>query len=108
MGRRPSAKRVAAEAGAHLVRTEVWQGVRAGEPVDLADSGLTGATWTFRCHVLNRHNGAEWVEVVGGRPGATAVRSFDPERIYATAGSRCGSGTRGRLPLTEEPRLPLG
>lgn len=111
MGRRPSAKQVAAEAGGHLVRSESWQGINAGDPVVVADTGLVGATWVFRCHVVNRNNGAEWIEVVGGRPLASAVRSFEPSRIYAVTGARGSSGAVGtgkRLSLLDEPRLPFG
>ncbi len=71
-----------------------------------------GADWRFRAHVLNRHNGTESIEVVGGRPGDRTVRSFDPGRIFAVTGkkrSRAGGGVpAGELSLAEAPQLPLG
>jgi len=72
---------------------------------------LRGASWTFRAHVRNGHNGTESVEVVGGRPGDRAIRSFEPGRIYAATGAtRRGSGPAlaGELSLAEAPQLPLG
>jgi hypothetical protein len=78
-------------------------------------SGLAirGADWEFRAHVLNRHNGDESIEVVGGRPGDRAVRSFDPARIFAVTAKKRPGGGRGRaipgeLSLAEAPQLPLG
>jgi len=76
-------------------------------------SGLSmrGANWEFRAHVRNRHNGDESVEVVGGRPGARAIRSFGPDRIFAVTGSRkrgAARATVGELSLADAPRLPLG
>jgi hypothetical protein len=72
---------------------------------------LRGAEWRFRAHVLNRHNGTESVEVVGGRPGENKIRSFGPERIFAVTGKRTrGSASRataGQLSLAEAPQLPL-
>jgi len=73
---------------------------------------LRGAEWRFRAHVLNRRNGTESVEVVGGRPGESTIRSFGPERIFAVTGKgarRSGSrATAGQLSLAEAPQLPLG
>jgi hypothetical protein len=75
--------------------------------------GIRGAEWEFRSHVLNRHNGTESVEVVGGRPGERRIRSFTPGRIFAVtrrSGSK-GGGDRaiaGQLSVAEAPRLPLG
>ena len=67
---------------------------------------VRGAQWTFVAHVRNGQTGAEWVEVVGGRPGARAVRSFRPEQIYPPGG---GGGSAGGPPsLAEAPRLPFG
>ena len=76
-------------------------------------SGLSmrGASWEFRAHVRNRNNGDESVEVVGGRPGDRAIRSFGPDRIFAVTGSRkrsAAKATVGELSLAEAPRLPLG
>jgi hypothetical protein len=76
-------------------------------------SGLTmrGATWAFRAYVHNRNNGTESVEVVGGRPGDRAIRSFEPERVFAvtSAGRRrsAAKATAGELSLAEAPQLPL-
>jgi len=76
-------------------------------------SGLSmrGAVWEFRAHVVNTKNGAESVEVVGGRPGDRAIRSFGPERIFAATGRRptgSAKSTEGQLSLAEAPQLPLG
>jgi hypothetical protein len=77
-------------------------------------SGLSmrGATWAFRAHVRNRNNGTESVEVIGGRPGDRAIRSFEPQRIFAVNGSTHGRSaaraTAGELSLAEAPQLPLG
>ena len=72
---------------------------------------MRGATWEFRAHVRNRNNGAESVEVIGGRPGDRVIRSFEPGRIYAvTAAGRKRSAARatsGELSLAEAPQLPL-
>ena len=73
---------------------------------------IRSAEWRFRAHVLNRRNGTESVEVVGGRPGETQIRSFGPERIFAVTrkrGSRAGgrNATAGELSLAEAPQLPL-
>jgi hypothetical protein len=73
---------------------------------------MRGASWVFRAHVLNRNNGTECVEVVGGRPGDRAIRSFGPERIFAVTGATRRRGTAravdGELSLAEAPQLPLG
>jgi hypothetical protein len=73
---------------------------------------VRSAEWRFRAHVLNHHNGTESIEVVGGRPGETKIRSFGPERIFAVTrkkGSRTGgrNATAGELSLAEAPQLPL-
>ncbi len=75
--------------------------------------GMRGATWEFRAHVVNRHNGTESVEVIGGRAGERRIRSFEPDRIYAVTGrSRPGGASdrsiAGQLSVAEEPQLPLG
>ena len=77
-------------------------------------SGLSmrGVSWSFRAHVLNRNNGTESIEVVGGRPGDRAIRSFEPGRVFAATGSGRGKGparaTAGELSLAEAPQLPFG
>ena len=72
---------------------------------------MRGATWEFRARVVNTKNGAECVEVVGGRPGDRTIRSFGPERIFAAKGRRPRGGAKapeGELSLAEAPQLPLG
>ncbi len=70
-----------------------------------------GAEWRFRAHVLNRNNGTESIEVVGGRPGENKIRSFGPERIFAVSGKQRGGrsggrgATAGELSLAEAPQL---
>lgn len=110
--RPPSAGQVARQASDHLERSEAWNGLKRGDRVVVSGLAIRGADWEFRAHVLNRHNGTESVEVVGGRPGDRRVRSFEPERIFAlTAKLRSGTGrTRaiaGELSVAEAPRLPL-
>lgn len=76
----------------------------------IADTRLRGATWEFRAHVRNERNGAESVEVVGGRPGARTVRSFDPARVFAPSSRarRAGGVPAGELSLADAPQLPFG
>jgi hypothetical protein len=80
--------------------------------VVISGLSLRGATWAFRAHVRNSHNGTESVEVVGGRPGDRTIRSFEPERVFAVtaAGRRrsAAKATAGELSLAEAPQLPLG
>jgi hypothetical protein len=93
------------------VRSEAWNGLRAGDPVVVAGVPMRGATWEFRAHVVNTNNGTESVEVVGGRPGDRTIRSFGPERIFAATGrSPKGSAkaVAGQLSLADAPQLPLG
>ncbi len=77
-------------------------------------SGLSmrGATWMFRAHVRNTNNGAESVEVVGGRPGDRVIRSFEPDRVFAVTGSgrrrSAAKATAGELSLAQAPQLPFG
>ncbi len=96
----------------HLDRTEQWNGLRAGDPVVVGGLRSRGDAWEFRAHIVNHRNGAESVEVVGGRRGERVVRSFDPKRIFAVRGpqgSRRATGAAtDRLSLAEEPQLPLG
>jgi hypothetical protein len=107
---RPSAKRAAADAAAHLRRSETWHGLRAGDPVSIEGVRGRGSTWEFRAWVVNEHNGSESIEVVGGRPGDRKMRSFAPDRVYALSRrrrSRAGSG-EAQLSLADEPQLPFG
>jgi hypothetical protein len=106
---RPSAKRVAAEAAAHLQRSETWHGLRAGDPVVIEGVRGRGVTWEFRARVVNDRNGSESIEVVGGRPGDRKVRSFAPDRVYAvTRRGRGRAGNESKLSLEDEPQLPFG
>ena len=108
-----AARRAAVEASEHLERSPTWNGLRAGDRVVVSGLGIRGAAWEFRAHVLNRHNGTESIEVVGGRAGDRRIRSFGPERIFAVSG-RATTGRSdkrsiaGELSLAEAPQLPLG
>ena len=93
------------------MRSDTWNGLRAGDPVVVSGAGPRGAIWEFRAHVRNTRNGAESIEVVGGRPGDRTIRSFGPERIFAATGGRAGrtsAAAVGRLSLAEAPQLPFG
>jgi hypothetical protein len=96
------------------VRSDTWNGLRAGDKVRVSGLALRGAEWQFRAHVLNTHNGTESIEVAGGRPGENKIRSFGPERIFAVTGKKKGGrpgngGTgAGELSLAEAPQLPFG
>ncbi len=87
---------------ADLRRSIRWAGLRPGDPVQVDGTRLRGATWEFVAHVKNAVTGEEWVEVVGGRPGDRAVRSFQPQQLYAPA-ARPGRD----LSLADAPGLPL-
>lgn len=88
---------------ADLMRSARWAGLRAGDPVQVAGTRIRGASWSFVAHVANAETGEEWVEVVGGRSGDRAVRSFRPDQLYAP------SSVPGRDPsLADAPGLPLG
>jgi hypothetical protein len=81
--------------------------------VIVAGLHMRGADWEFRAHVLNRHNGTESIEVVGGRPGDRKIRSFGPDRIFAAMGAKGSRGNperaiAGQPSLAEAPRLPFG
>ncbi len=94
------------------MRADRWNGLRAGDPVVVQGVAIRGARWEFRAHVVNLRNGAESIEVVGGRPGDRSIRSFEPERIYAVT-AKPGSRRRGNLgvegpSLADAPQLPLG
>jgi hypothetical protein len=73
---------------------------------------IRGADWEFRAHIVNRRNGTESIEVVGGRSGDRRVRSFEPHRIFPVMGSRGGHGSDGsisdRPSLADAPQLPFG
>jgi hypothetical protein len=87
---------------ADLQRTTRWAGLRSGDPVQVIGTRIRRASWSFVAHVANTETGEEWVEVVGGRPGDRAVRSFRPDQLYAA------SARPGRDPsLVEAPGLPL-
>ena len=68
---------------ADLRRTTRWAGLRPGDPVQVDGTRLRGASWEFVAHITNGETGEVWVEVVGGRPGDRAVRSFRPDQLYA-------------------------
>ena len=111
--RRPSARKVALEASDHLERSESWNGLRTGDPVIVSGLKIRGADWQFRAHIVNRHNGSESIEVVGGRSGDRKIRSFGPDRIFAVhkrSKSRANPdrAIEGQLSLADAPQLPLG
>jgi hypothetical protein len=88
---------------ADLRRTTRWAGLRPGDAVHVAGTRISGASWSFVAHVANVETGEEWIEVVGGRKGDRAVRSFRPDQLYAV------SARPGRDPsLAQAPGLPLG
>jgi hypothetical protein len=87
----------------HLQRIESWNGLHPGDPVDVVGPAPTRATWRFRAFVRNERNGAESVEVIGGRPGEQHMRSFLPEQVFPL-----GARKSGRPSLAEAPQLPLG
>lgn len=115
MNRQPSAhsRKAALEASDHLERSESWNGLRRGDPVVVAGLRMRGVTWEFRTHILNRKNGTEVVEVVGGRAGERKIRSFEPDRIFAVTGKKrratvSDRAVAGELSVAKAPRLPLG
>jgi hypothetical protein len=77
---------------ADLRRSTRWAGLRPGDPVQVDVA-----------HVTNGETGEVWVEVVGGRAGDRAVRSFRPDQLYA-ATARPGRDAS----LADAPGLPLG
>jgi hypothetical protein len=87
----------------HLQRAEAWNGLRPGDPVEIEGPAIRSATWTFRAYVRNDNNGAESVEVLGGRPGEHRVRSFLPGQVFPAGARRSGKPS-----LDEAPQLPLG
>ena len=88
---------------ADLRRSTRWAGLRPGDKVQVDGTRLRGASWEFVAHVTNGETGEVWVEVVGGRAGDRAVRSFRPDQLYAP------TARPGRDPsLADAPGLPLG
>ena len=86
-----------------LQRNTRWAGLRPGDPVVVTGTRMRGASWSFVAHVANAETGEVWVEVVGGRSGDRAVRSFRPDQINPA------SAKPGRDPsLADAPGLPLG
>lgn len=85
------------------MRSEAWNGLRPGDPVEIAGASRRGATWRFQAHVHNTRNGAESVEVVGGGEGEHHVRSFLPDQVFPL-----GARRRNSPSLAEAPQLPLG
>ena len=77
--------------------------LKGADPVEIEGVALRGATWTFRAHVRNEQNGAESVEVLGGRPGDHRVRSFLPGQVFPA-----GARKTGKPSLEAAPQLPLG
>ncbi|HTX63398.1 MAG TPA: hypothetical protein VMD28_07140 [Acidimicrobiales bacterium] len=108
---RRRATRADAPPASHLERSSEWQGVRAGDPVEVTGVRARSTVWSFLAHVRNLRSGEEWVEVVGGREGSRAVRSFRPEQIFAPSPRASGRSSRSasatRAPLSDAPRLPL-
>ena len=96
----------------HLVRTEKWNGIAAGDAVDVVGLVKRGANWTFLAHVRNERSGAEHVEVVGGVGADRSVRAFDPEQIFPVGSLRGHTRRRAvgatQLPLVQAPKLPFG
>ena len=86
----------------HLERAEAWNGLKPGDPVEIEGPALRSASWTFRAYVKNSQNGAESVEVLGGRPGEHRVRSFLPGQVFPA-----GAKKTGKPSLEEAPQLPL-
>jgi hypothetical protein len=85
-----------------LHRNTRWAGLRPGDPVVVSGTRMRGASWSFVAQVANAETGEVWVEVVGGRSGDRAGRSFPPHQIYAA------SAKPGRDPsLADAPGLPL-
>jgi hypothetical protein len=96
-------KRIVQALPDHLSRADSWNGLRPGDPVEIVGPALRGATWTFRAYVRNAQNGAESVEVLGGRPGEHRVRSFLPGQVFPA-----GAHKTGKPSLDVAPQLPLG
>lgn len=87
----------------HLRRSDAWNGLRRGDPVEIDGVAGRSLSWTFQAHVTNTRNGSETVEVLGGRPGRQLVRSFRPDQVFPVGGRR-----RGGPSLEDAPQLPFG
>ncbi len=85
-----------------LSRNTRWAGLRPGDPVVVTGTRMRGASWSFVAQVANKETGEVWVEVVGGRSGDRAVRSFRPDQIYAVSAKPVATL------LADAPGLPLG
>ena len=59
-------------------------------------------------HVRNTETGAEWVEVVGGKPGDKMIRSFPPERVFPPVAATARGRRAEPASLADAPQLPLG
>ena len=106
--RRQEVARCHTAAPPHLERTSEWLGVRAGDAVEVAGQRGRSTSWSFLAHVRNVRTGEEWIEVVGGRAGSRAVRSFRPELVFAPSPRSGRRAQRApRAPLVDSPRLPL-
>ena len=90
----------------HLHRSSSWNGLSSGDPVTIEGVAVRGATWVFKAHVRNERNGAESVEVVGGRPGEHHVRSFLPGQVFPARRAEVGTAFSGRCP-PPSPRVTL-
>ena len=88
----------------HVRRSETWHGLRPGDAVAIAGVAGRGHSWVFRAHVRNERNGAESVEVSGGRPGEHHVRSFHPDQVFPLRSRRGAAGPS----LAQAPQLPFG
>lgn len=86
----------------HLERAETWNGLRAGDEVEVPGVARS-ATWRFLAYVRNSRNGAESVEVVGGAPGEHHVRSFLPEQIFPAGARRRGAPSLADAPMLQLP-----
>ena len=96
-------RRAAPVTTGHVRRSPTWAGLRAGDPVEVADPRLRNATWAFVAHVANTETGDESIEVVGGRPGDRKIRSFRPEQVFPPRRRRGGPAPS----LADAPQLPL-
>jgi hypothetical protein len=88
---------------ADLRRNTRWAGLQTGDAVQVIGTRIRGASWSFVAQVTNIETGEEWVEVVGGRKGDRAVRSFRPDQLYAASSHPARDAS-----LAEAPGLPLG
>ena len=87
------------------LRSSTWSGLKVGDRVDVDKVPGRAQEFSFLAHVVNRSTGESWVEVVGGRAGTKAVRSFHPGQIFPKGALRSKGGA---LSLEDQPGLPLG